>query len=146
MSGGLPPFELERFLPYRLTVIAAELSTALSRRYRTEFGISVAEWRILLNLGYSGSGSVRDIERRVSLEKSKVSRSVSRLEGKGLVTKSVDPDDRRLLHLGLTEAGFDLLGRLIPIAQDYEDELKGRLGEALEPLHASLDRLAEGRD
>ena len=70
MDKALPEFDLDRFLPFRLTVAAAQLSTDLARQYKTRYGISIAEWRVLLNLGYSGDVSVRDIEKRVSLEKS----------------------------------------------------------------------------
>ena len=146
MSSNLPDFDLDRYLPYRMTVIAAQLSARLSKQYKAQFGISIAEWRILLNLGYSGSGSVRDIEKRVSLEKSKVSRGVSRLEARGYLTKSVDDADRRLLKLALTENGVDLLSKLIPIAQAYQDQLDAVLGEDAARLQSALDRLAESRD
>ena len=145
MTKDLPDFDLDRYLPYRLSLIAAQMSTRLSRHYKTQFGISIAEWRILLNLGYSGSGSVRDIEKRVSLEKSKVSRGVSRLETKGYLTKSVDDADRRLLKLVLTEAGVALLGQLVPIAKAYQDELERTLGEAADALQSALDRLDEAK-
>lgn len=143
MTSDLPEFDLHAYLPYRLTVTAAQLSTKLSRQYRTQFDISIPEWRILLNLGYSGSGSVRDIEKRVNLEKSKVSRGVSRLEAKGYLTKSVDSSDRRLLKLALTDDGVDLLGRLIPIAKAYQEALEAQLGELAGPLHAALDHLTD---
>ncbi|RLJ51980.1 DNA-binding MarR family transcriptional regulator [Litoreibacter meonggei] len=146
MKSNLPDFDLDRYLPYRLTVIAAQLSARLSKQYKTQFGISIAEWRILLNLGYSGSGSVRDIEKRVSLEKSKVSRGVSRLEAKGYLTKSVDDKDRRLLKLALTETGVALLGELIPIATAYQEQLDEILGEKTQSLQSALDRLAESPD
>lgn len=146
MTDDLPEFDLDRYLPYRLTVIAAQLSTRLSRHYKAQFGISIAEWRILLNLGYSGSGSVRDIEKRVSLEKSKISRAVSRLEARGLLTKSVDDADRRLLKLALTAEGSALLAQLVPIATAYQAKLEAALGGQTEALHEALDRLSGHAD
>ncbi len=146
MNSTLPDFDLDRYLPYRLTVVASQLSARLSKQYRTQFGISIAEWRILLNLGYSGSGSVRDIEKRVSLEKSKVSRGVSRLEAKGYLTKSVDNKDRRLLKLTLTKSGVALLGELVPIAKAYQKQLDAILGEKAQSLQSALDRLVESPD
>ncbi|PWJ21814.1 MarR family winged helix-turn-helix transcriptional regulator [Jannaschia seohaensis] len=138
----LPAFDLEGYLPYRFTVIAAELSDGLARQYRDRFGISIAEWRVLVNVGYGESPALRDIERRVRLEKSKVSRAASRLEAKGYLRKEVDAHDRRLLRLTLTEAGAALLARLIPIAEAYQAELVGRLGPEATLLHAALDRLS----
>lgn len=141
MTKNLPDFDLDRFLPYRLTVAATRLSADLARQYKTRYGISIAEWRVLLHLGDRGDVSVRDIERRVSLEKSKVSRAVSRLEAKGHVTKAVDTTDRRLLKLALTQKGAELLRDLIPIAAAYQSALEQALGPQAGALQAALDAL-----
>lgn len=143
MSNGLPEFDLDSFLPYRLTVVAARLSARLAKNYRTKYGISIAEWRVLLNVGYSGDVSVRDIEKRVSLEKSKVSRAATKLQAKGYLTKKVDSRDRRLLKLALTKKGTDLLRELIPLAVAFQDELKMSLGQEIKPLNSALDRLLD---
>ncbi|WP_424830041.1 MarR family winged helix-turn-helix transcriptional regulator [Ruegeria sp.] len=142
-AKDLPEFDLDRYLPYRLTALAARLSGELAQRYKGEFGISIPEWRVLVNVGYVENPSVRDIERRVNLDKSKVSRAAARLEARGLITKVVDPDDRRLVKLNLTDQGVDVLGRLIPIALSYQISLKAKLGETEEALHAALDLLSE---
>ncbi|MGB3278694.1 MAG: MarR family winged helix-turn-helix transcriptional regulator [Pseudorhodobacter sp.] len=141
MPKPLPDFDLERYLPYRLTVIAGRLSTELANQYKKTFGISVPEWRVLLNVAYTQDLSVRDIERRVGLEKSKVSRAASKLEAKGYLTKQVDSSDRRLLKLEVTDKGQELLAKLIPLAQAYQQELKALLGDQEATLHQALDRL-----
>ncbi|MEP1929822.1 MAG: MarR family transcriptional regulator, partial [Roseibium sp.] len=110
MSGyDLPDFDLEKYLPYRFTALAARLSDEMAKSYKYKYGISIPEWRVLVNVGYAKDPSIRDIERRVSLEKSKVSRAAAKLEAKGLITKDVDPSDRRLLKLNLTPKGVSLL-------------------------------------
>ncbi len=146
MSRPLPDFDLDRYLPYRFAVIATRLSTELAAQYREKYGISIAEWRVLVNLAYSDSTSVRDIEKRVSMEKSKVSRAVSRLEDAGYLTKAIDDNDRRLLQLALTESGTDLVRDLIPLAQDYQDELEAKLHAKVPGLQAALDDLMKDAD
>lgn len=140
---ALPAFDLTRFLPYRLAVAAERLSEGLARRYRDEFAISVPEWRVLVHLAHSGNVSVRDIEARVAMEKSKVSRAASRLEAAGYVAKEINESDRRLLHLSLTEKGRALMARLLPLAIAYQDEIAARLAETLEGFEAGLHRLTE---
>lgn len=137
----LPEFDLAAFLPYRLAVAAAKLSEGLARRYRAEFGISVPEWRVLVHLAQSGNVSIRDIEARVAMEKSKVSRAASRLEAAGLVAKEINESDRRLLHLSLTAKGRALMARLLPLAIAYQAEVAAGLAETLPGLEAGLDRL-----
>ncbi len=143
MTAPLPEFDLERYLPYRFTVIAGKLSAELAKAYKVRFGISMPEWRVLVNVGYTEDLSVRDIERRVSLEKSKVSRAVSKLEAKGYLVKQTDSDDRRLLKLTLTDEGTRLLRALIPIAQTLQDELIAKLADAAPAMNAALDILME---
>lgn len=143
MKNDLPDFDLERYLPYRFTVIAARLSAGLAKQYKAQYGISIPEWRVLLNVGYSENLSVRDIEKRVSLEKSKVSRAASKLESKGYLTKQTDSNDRRLVKFALTDQGVELLRKLIPIAQEFQSELNRTLGDQQGFLQQSLDRLME---
>lgn len=139
-------FDLDDFLPYRLNAAAARVSRAFERRYRDDFGLSIAEWRVLAHL-HAADGqpvSVRDIEARVAMEKSKVSRAAARLTEAGHVARSAQDNDRRLLHLTLTDAGRALMARLIPVALAFQDELLARLGPEAEGLRAALDVL-EGR-
>ncbi|SFE02381.1 MarR family winged helix-turn-helix transcriptional regulator [Roseivivax sediminis] len=141
MSKDLPDFHLARFLPYRLTVAGAHLSAGLARRYKAEFGISVAEWRILVHLADAGEVSIRDLEARVHLEKSKASRAASRLVAAGHVTKVPNADDRRLVRLSLSDGGRALMGELLPMAAAYQEKLEIVLGPHLHGLEAALDRL-----
>lgn len=143
MTDALPDFDLERYLPYQFVVLSARLSSNLAKQYKKEFGISIPEWRVLLNVGYSKDLSVRDIEKRVSLERSKVSRAASKLEAKGYLAKQTDNRDRRLLQLTLTQEGIELLGKLIPIAESFQTELNLILGEDKAALQMALDRLME---
>lgn len=143
MPNTLPDFDLDRYLPYRFTVLAGRLSAELAKQYKIKYGISMPEWRVLLNVGYADDLSVRDIEKRVSLEKSKVSRAVAKLEAKGHLIKQIDSDDRRLLKLTLTKQGADLLSELIPIAEVFQSELNDILGDHEETLQLALDRLMD---
>lgn len=145
-SEKLPEFDLEMYLPYRVTVAAGRISDALARHYKSKFGISIPEWRVLINVGYTENPSIRDIEHRVKLEKSKVSRAASRLEAKGLITKMVDPSDRRLVKLNLTPAGVSLLTELVPIAQAFQNKLDETLGKSVNDLHSALDKILESEE
>ncbi len=138
----LPAFDLERFTPYRLAVAAKRMSDDLAREYRSRFGITVAEWRLLAHLAHEGDGaSVRDIEARVTLEKYEVSRTAKRLEESGLVSKTTNASDRRLVSLSLTPKGKRLMSELLPLAQAYQEEIEARLGPAVKGLEAALDRI-----
>ena len=44
-------FDLESFLPYRLSVTTNRVSRAFAALYEQEFGISIPEWRAIAVLG-----------------------------------------------------------------------------------------------
>lgn len=137
----LPQFDLDAFTPYRLAVAARKLSEELAKKYREEFGISIPEWRVLVHLAHSGDVSVRDIEARVAMEKSKVSRAASRLEASGLIVKSVNDSDRRLLQLSLTRKGRMMMMKLLPLAISFQKEIEARLAGSFSDFEAGLNEL-----
>jgi DNA-binding MarR family transcriptional regulator len=138
-------FDLTDFLPYRLAVAASRMSRAYERRYSVVSGLSVPEWRVLAHLSQSGEVSVREIESRVDMEKSKVSRAASRLEAQGLLAKLVNPDDRRLVSLSLTSEGRALMTRLTPIALEFQAEVRAMLGEDGKAFEKGLVKLMKAK-
>ncbi|MHA3915370.1 MarR family winged helix-turn-helix transcriptional regulator [Halovulum sp. GXIMD14793] len=143
--GRRSDFDLDGFLPYRLTVAAERLSKALSQQYRDRFGISVAEWRVLVHLAHADTDavSIRDLERCVSLEKSRLSRAASRLEAAGHISKAVNAEDRRLLQLSLNPQGKALMQKLVPLARRYQRALEDQIRPHLADLTAALDIFME---
>ncbi len=139
----LSDFDLGSFTPYRLAVAAQKLSEMLARQYRDQYGVSIPEWRVMVHLINIEGASVRDIEKRVAMEKSKVSRAASRLEKNGYIRKTTNAQDRRLVHLALTEKGHALMAELVPLAAAFQQEIAKTLGETLNGLEAGLDKLLE---
>lgn len=113
-------FRLADFLPYRLAVLSERVSRRLSRVYGAEAGLSVAEWRVMVHLSRCHQVSVREIHTCVNLDKSRVSRAVTRLESAGLLRKTGSVTDQRLLEISLSDDGWSLLDRILPPAAAYE--------------------------
>jgi DNA-binding MarR family transcriptional regulator len=136
-------FDLAGFLPYRIAVAAERLSSGLAKRYRDEFGISVADWRVLVHVADAGKVSIREIHQRVHLEKSKASRAASRLEAAGYLSKEINDSDRRLVALTLTREGEALMGKLLPLASAYQAQLDDILAPYLDALDRALEIMIE---
>lgn len=134
-------FELDGFLPYRLSVAAAQVSRRFATLYGAEAGLSIPEWRVLAHLDRSGAVSVRDIHLRVHLDKSVVSRAATRLEEAGLLHKSDHQTDRRLIVLELTPQGQALMRRLGRIATEFQTRLADELGADAPAFERALSRL-----
>ena len=134
-------FDLDTFLPYQIAVLSQRVSEGFARHYRDRFGITVSEWRVVAHLSQEEAVSVREICRRVNMDKPKVSRAASRLEEKGFVRKVENPRDRRLVELSLTEKGHAMVDELTPLARAFEAELVAALGGDDRDLRAQMARL-----
>ena len=96
-SQRFSPLRLDRFLPYELSVLAATASRRLADEYETRFGLQMAEWRVMAVLGFFHPMSSNGIVERTSMDKAKVSRAVSRLIRRGLLTRHRPSLPRRIL-------------------------------------------------
>jgi DNA-binding MarR family transcriptional regulator len=134
------PLILERFLPYRLSVVTNRISGALSRHYAERFGISIPEWRVIANLGRYPGLTANDVVERAAMDKVTVSRAVAALESKGLLGRVRDDGDKRKSRLTLSEKGKAVYVEIAPLALGFERDLLTALtaDEA-----AQLDRIVD---
>lgn len=139
-------FDLARFSPYRVALAAQLLSETLARVYRERFGLSIPDWRVMVHLSLSGGASVRDIEAQVIMEKSKVSRTAARLEGRGLIAKRQSKTDKRLVDLTLTGAGQAMMAELLPLAAQFQARIEAQLGADFAGFDAALSRIIEAHN
>ena len=134
------PLQLERFLPYRLNVVASLVSQALSRVYAKRYRIGVPEWRVLVTLGQYGVMTGKAIGAHTHMHKTKVSRAVALLEKRRLLVRRSNRDDMRESFLSLTAGGRTMYEELAPHALDFAR----RLTEILSPDdRAAFDRAVQ---
>ena len=116
--------DLSSFLPSIFRNLAEGISASLSRSYSGEdINLTVTEWRILLQLAEHQSLSASQIVSNTTMDKSKVSRALSSMEGNGVVQRTPDPTDHRRQSLQLTDYGLHLYRQLVPRALEWEKEL-----------------------
>lgn len=133
---------LPRFLPYRLTKLSGMISRSLAAKYSALFDLTIAEWRIVALLGSNPGLTAREIAPLASLDKVSISRAVERLVKSGRLEKRTVEGDRRSAALFLTQGGQSTLAEIIPLAQDYENQLLAEFSpEEIELLDNFLNRL-----
>jgi Transcriptional regulators len=133
---------LEEFLPYRLNVLASLTSNALAQIYAERFGLSIPAWRVVATLGQYDERTARDIAAHGVMHKSTVSRAVSALEQRGLISRRPNEDDRREEWLALTEAGRRIYDSIVPEALGFESRVMSVLTPQEQALLGALvDRL-----
>jgi DNA-binding MarR family transcriptional regulator len=139
------PLELERFLPYRLSILSNRLSQAIAREYQQRFSLSMTEWRVMAVLArFNGEGlSAREVAERTAMDKVAVSRALARLATAGRVSRSTHNGDKRRSVLRLTAKGWKIHDTVAPRARAHEREVLGHLtAEERRVLTQILDKLA----
>jgi DNA-binding MarR family transcriptional regulator len=136
------PFALDRFVPYRLSVLSNTVSDAIAGLYRDRFGLTIPEWRCMAVLGSFAPLSASEVA-RTAMDKVQVSRAVAALLQKGFALQATDRQDRRRSKLALSAAGSRVYARIVPLAQAAEAELLAALSPPeRKSLSALLDKLS----
>ena len=131
---------LDRFLPYRLSVLSNTVSTAIANRYTERFDLRIPEWRVLAVLGMQPGLSAADVAARTAMDAVAVSRAVTRLLKQGRLERSYTSQDRRRSELRLSEHGQRVYEEIVPIARAYERTLLDGLDVT---QRLELDRLLQ---
>ena len=136
--------ELQSFLPYQLVLLAEAVSRSIAQVYAERFNLSRDEWRVLAALAQTGTMKTRDAALYATLDKMQVSRAVAGLERAGLLTRTIDPEDRRNRILKLTSSGREMMRRLVPMVEAREAFLLEALApEERAQLQSVIGRLLE---
>ncbi len=135
-------FDLEQMLTYKVSLLYSRLALTTSRQLANQFDLALREWRVLALLGKAQPISASALVARSPLDKASVSRAVTNLEERGLVSAEPDPDDGRVRMLRLTRAGERLCERIAPLSVERHRALLSALtpGEQ-KTLFRALDKL-----
>lgn len=132
------PLHLDRFIPYRLSVLTNTISMNIAAAYEREFGLSIPQWRIMAVLARFPDLSAIEVAERTAMDKVAVSRALQGLLGSKRVLRAYDKGDRRRSILRLSAAGQAVYTRVAPLALRYEGELLSALSPSDQ---RALDRL-----
>lgn len=139
------PLELERFLPYRLSILSNRVSQAIAREYQDRFDLSMTEWRVIAVLArFDGEGlSAREVAERTEMDKVAVSRALARLVSAKRVVRRAHDGDKRRSVLRLAAAGWKIHDTVAPLARAHERTLLAALdANERRVLERILEKLA----
>jgi DNA-binding MarR family transcriptional regulator len=146
-SEGGPTLDLDRYVPAFITFIANKLSNSATAFYQKNFGVNVTDWRIMSLLAIEPGIPASRICHVIGFDKGPVSRTLSVLQRRGLVTIRTAPDDGRTHSISLTAKGRATHDRVILAALERERRLLSCLKkeerevliDLLRRVHGNLD-------
>ena len=122
------------------------VAKVLNRAFEEELaeaGGSAPTWLILLSLKSGRPETQRELAKAVGIQGATMTHHLDALEKAGLVTRSRDPENRRVQRVELTAEGDAALHRLRKVAMKFDQRLREGLSEKeLGQLSELLDRLA----
>jgi DNA-binding MarR family transcriptional regulator len=148
LSGRRPriaaPLTIKGLLSYQLHQVANLLSRGAAIRYKREFGVSLWEWRTLALLGAHSPQSLNELASAAALDKSQMSRVVSGLITRGLISRTADARDGRGIRLALTKAGTGVHVGLMRAATERNNAFLDCLSKSERAcLERALGKIAE---
>jgi len=142
-----PKLHLEKFLPYRLSVLSNTVSSAIAAAYFMNFGLSIPEWRVMAVLGQTPGLSASEVASRTAMDKVQVSRAVSNLLRAKRVARAGDDKDGRVTRLSLSKQGTAIYDEIVPLALHLEAVFLAALTPSERTTLASLmDKLGRQVD
>lgn len=112
--------DLDRFMPYRLSVLTNRISSAIAREYSERFALTIPEWRAMAVLGGTSGLSAREVAERTAMDKVQVSRAIESLMRARRVQREADASDGRVTRLSLTAKGRAIYDEVVPLALHLE--------------------------
>ncbi|MFO1494674.1 MAG: MarR family transcriptional regulator [Lysobacterales bacterium] len=142
MTPAPTTLDLERFLPYRLSVLSNTVSQAIAALYGERFNLNVTQWRVIAVLGRYPDLSAVEVAERTKMDKVAVSRAVAELVDSGRLDRQIDRLDRRRSVLNLSPAGRRVYEEIAPLALACEARLLSTLSDSERAaLEGILDKL-----
>jgi DNA-binding MarR family transcriptional regulator len=112
--GGLNSEELGAY--FALMEVSSLLQYAVDEHLRADGDLSYVQFQILARLVDAPEGRLRmtDLADGVVYSRSGLTYQAGLLDKRGLVTRSPSPDDERSVVVTVTDAGRDLIARVMP--------------------------------
>jgi MarR family transcriptional regulator for hemolysin len=129
----MPAFSTSREIAVALTDVARMLRTYADQGAR-QFGISRAQWVVLMRLDRSEGLKQSELAEILDLQPISLTRLLDRLSQNGLIERRPDPNDRRANRLYLTPAARPLLKQLSALGQEMMDTVLQSLDPAAQDL------------
>ncbi|WP_417320031.1 MarR family winged helix-turn-helix transcriptional regulator [Emcibacter sp.] len=136
---------LETFVPYVMYRITNRLNKELQKDLRP-LNINVSRWRVLAALNLRDGRTMGDLCTFTMIEQSSLSRVVDNMVDEGLVSRRLQKDDNRFVHVFLTDKGLARYREVYPqafsrqdiILDDFSEEEQDQLLQFLHRIETNI--------
>ena len=124
------PYPRLEHLNFRLDVLSALAKSVASDIYEAECGVTLRDLRVLRFVDMQPGISLSPLIELTYLEKTLVSKLVTTLARRGLLTRSTGTTDARIINLNLTREGKAIVRKADRIGKTFDQQLMSEIGRA----------------
>lgn len=125
--------------------VRVEMIDALDRELST-FDITAAQLIVLASVANKEADSATSLCKSISYDPGAMTRMIDRLEQKGLIRRTPNPEDRRATNLEMTTAGRALYPQLLAAKENVQTQfLRGFSKDEVRLVESLLNRMLENR-
>ncbi|WP_066305699.1 MarR family winged helix-turn-helix transcriptional regulator [Bacillus sp. FJAT-29814] len=103
-----------------------QTSKAIHERIKEEIAknnLSITDFSVLEVLYHKGKQTIQQIGNSILISSGSMTYVIDKLEQKGLLLRNACLEDRRVIHITLTDAGIELMNKLMPKHHELVDEI-----------------------
>lgn len=89
--------------------------------------LNITEFSVLEVLHFKGKQTIQQIGKSILISSGSMTYVIDKLEKKGLLNRIDCPNDRRVIHVVLTEDGMSFMKKIMPNHRDLIDNMFGDL-------------------
>lgn len=138
-AEGAPETQADIVWAQLMRIATANLSD-WRRQTSEQTGLPFSRVRVLRRLA-GGSLTMKGVADAAGIDAPAASVAVNDLENRGLVARTIDPDNRRVKEVALTDAGRDAVRRVESVRHDAPAEFRTLGADDLEALSGILSRI-----
>src|SRR5271155_1055724 len=128
--GKIAATRLTMHIGFWMRLVSNHVSYAFARKLESS-GVTVAEWVVLREMyGGDDTTSPSVVAQLTGLSRGAVSKLISRLLAKGLVTRKESASDRRHQDIELRPAARTMVPKLAKLADENDEEFFGVLSQS----------------
>jgi MarR family transcriptional regulator, 2-MHQ and catechol-resistance regulon repressor len=105
-------------------LILMQTSREIQERIREDMAknnLSITEFSVLEVLFHKGKQTIQQIGTSILISSGSMTYVIDKLEQKNFLKRNACPDDRRAIHVTLTDEGLELMNKVMPLHEDFVD-------------------------
>ena len=126
-------------------LVLMQTSKAIHERIKEEMtksSLSITEFSVLEVLYQKGKQTIQHIGNCILISSGSMTYVIDKLEQRGLLCRNACPDDRRVIHVTLTDKGNTLMEEIMPKYHELVDMFDSLISDEAETLVHLLKKVS----